>query len=129
MSIEKQTYRAGPYKNVFAQAVKTGNVIHLSGQVGMDSKGKLGADMVEQTEIAYANIKHVLSEMGASLDNIVDETMFVTDMGEFMTKGEALLGARAKAYGGVPEVCQTVVQVTALVMPELKIEIKCVAHV
>jgi len=129
MSIKKQSYRAGPYKNVFAQAVKTGNVIHVSGQVGMDAKGRLGADMVEQTEIAYANIKHVLSEMGASLDNIVDETMFVTDMDEFMSKGEAILGARATAYGGVPEVCQTVVQVTALVMPELRIEIKCVAQV
>ncbi len=95
----------------------------------MDPKGKLGVDMVEQTEIAYANIKHVLSEMGASLDNIVDETMFVTDMDEFMTKGEAILGARANAYGGVPGVCQTVVQVTALIMPELRIEIKCVAQV
>lgn len=129
MSIEKHTYRSGPYKNIFAQAVKTGNVIHVSGQVGMDSKGRLGADMVEQTEIAYANIKQVLSEMGANLADIVDETLFVTDMNEFMTKGEALMTARANAYGEVPEVCQTVVQVTALVMPELTIEIKCVAHV
>ncbi|MGH1372270.1 MAG: RidA family protein [Cellvibrionaceae bacterium] len=128
MSITKESYRSGIYKNVFAQAVKVGNLLHISGQVGMDAKGKLGADLAEQTKIAYDNIQQVLSKFEATLDNIVDETMFVTDMGEFMKASESVLGARAEAYGGVPEVCQTLVQVSALVMPELKIEIKCVAQ-
>lgn len=128
MSINKETYRSGIYKNVFAQAVKVGEILHISGQVGMDAKGKLGADLTEQTKIAYENIQQVLSEFGADLNNVVDETMFVTDMGEFMKASESVLGARAEAYGGIPEVCQTLVQVSALVMPELKIEIKCVAQ-
>ncbi len=128
MSIKKETYRSGVYKNVFAQAVKVGELLHVSGQVGVDATGKLGSDLTEQTKIAYENIQQVLSKFDATLDNIVDETMFVTDMGEFMKASESVLGARAEAYGGIPEVCQTLVQVSALVMPELKIEIKCVAQ-
>jgi hypothetical protein len=49
-------------------------------------------------------------------------------MSELMANSDAVFGARAKAYGGIPEVCQTLVQVSALVLPELKLEIKCVAH-
>jgi 2-iminobutanoate/2-iminopropanoate deaminase len=128
MSVNKETYRSGIYKNVFAQAVKVGNIVYISGQVGMDAKGHLGADLAEQTRIAYDNVKQVLSQFEATLDNVVDETMFITDMGEFMKASESVLGVRAEAYGGVPEVCQTLIQVSALVMPELKIEIKCVAH-
>ncbi len=128
MSVNKETYRSGIYKNIFAQAVKVDNVLYISGQVGMDAKGNLGADLAEQTKIAYDNIKQVLSQFEATLDNVVDETMFITDMGEFMKASEAVLGVRAEAYGGIPEVCQTLIQVSGLVMPELKIEIKCVAH-
>ncbi len=128
MAITKQSYRSGPYKDLIANGVKVGNVLYLSGQVGMDPGGKTGECIVEQTKFAYANIKHVLAEFGATMDNIVDETVFVTDIPEVMGKIEEVYGERAKAYGGMPEVCQTLVQVSALVMPALKIEIKCVAH-
>jgi len=40
----------------------------------------------------------------------------------------AFFGARAEAYGGNPQVAQSLIQVAALVMPELMIEIKVVAH-
>ncbi len=82
MSIEKQIFRSGPYKDIFAQGVKVGNVLYLSGQVGVDASGKPGADITEQTKLAYANIRNVLAEFGATMANIVDETMFVTDMAD-----------------------------------------------
>jgi enamine deaminase RidA (YjgF/YER057c/UK114 family) len=62
------------------------------------------------------------------MDNIVDETMFVTDFGETMSNADSIFAARSEAYGGAPEVCQTLLQVSALVQPELKLEIKCIAH-
>ncbi|WP_457652866.1 hypothetical protein [Rhodocaloribacter sp.] len=52
----------------------------------------------------------------------------MTDMQNTMTNIEALFGIRAEACGKAPEVSQTLVQVAGLVMPELLIEIKCVAH-
>lgn len=74
------------------------------------------------------NVKDVLSQFGADMGNIVDETFFVGDMDEFFGNIEDVYGTREVAYGGNPEVCQTLVQVVALAQPELKIEIKCIAH-
>lgn len=128
MSIDKKLFRSGPYKDLFSQGVQVGNVLYLSGQVGVDASGCAGEDLTAQATLAYSSIKAVLAEFGASMDNIVDETFYVTDMSEFMGSVESLYTARAEAYGGMPEVSQTVVQVVALVQPELKIEIKCVAH-
>lgn len=128
MGKDKKTFRSGPFKDFIAQGVQVGNILYMSGQVGMDADGKAGDDINEQATLAYKNIKDVLAEFGATMDNIVDETVFITDMKELMSNVGGVYGARAKAYGGLPEVSQTVVQVVALVRPELKIEIKCIAH-
>jgi len=98
MSVEKQTYRSGPFKEVFAQGVKVGDIVYLAGQVGVDASGVAGADMTTQITLAYENIRRVLSKFDASLDNIVDETVFVTDMSELMANADAVFGERAKAY-------------------------------
>jgi len=128
MTINKKSFRSGPYKDFFAQGVQVGNVLYLSGQVGVDAQGGSADDLTGQTVLAYQHLQAVLAEFGATMDNIVDETFFVTNMEEFMSSIAGVYGARAEAYGGLPEVSQTVVQVVALVQPELKIEIKCVAH-
>lgn len=127
MTIKKQSYRSGPFQDFIAQAVRVGNQLFLSGQVGMDENGKVGEGAVEQTHLAYENIKHVLAQFNASLDNVVDETMFVTDIDQIMANAEDIYGVRAQAYGGTPEVCQTLLEVSKLVLPELMLEIKCVA--
>ncbi len=128
MSIKKKTYRSGPYQEYFAQGTQVGNVLYLSGQIGIDQDGKTPTRIVDQTKVAYMNVKDVLSQFGADMGNIVDETFFVSDMDEFFGNIEDVYGAREVAYGGNPEVCQTLVQVVALAQPELKIEIKCIAH-
>ena len=128
MTIEKKTYRNGPFQDFIAQGTQVGNVLYLAGQVGINDSGNVPASIAEQTAIAYSNMKHVLSQFGADMDNIVDETFFVTDMNELMDNVEAVYGERESAYGSKPEVSQTVVQVVALVESELKIEIKCIGH-
>ncbi|MDM8544367.1 RidA family protein [Desulfococcaceae bacterium HSG9] len=128
MTIEKKTYRSGPFQEFFAQGTQIGNVLYLSGQVGINQDGNTPTSIADQTKVAYANMQDVLSQFGADMSNIVDETFFVTDMDELFGNIEDVYGAREAAYGGTPEVCQTVVQVAALVQPELKIEIKCIAH-
>jgi enamine deaminase RidA (YjgF/YER057c/UK114 family) len=128
MAIHKKTYRDGPFKDFIAQGTQVGNVLYMAGQVGIDESGTVPATIAEQTAIAYSNMKHVLAQFGATMDNIVDETFFVTDMSTLMDNLEAVYGVRESAYGGMPEVSQTVVQVVALVQSELQIEIKCIAH-
>lgn len=128
MSIKKKSFRSGPYSDFIAQGVQVGNILYLSGQVGMDDKGHPGEDLLAQTKMAYENLKRVLAQFGATLDNVVDETYFVTNVEELMTNADAVYSARQEAYGGVPEVAQTVIQTPALVDPRLMLEIKCIAH-
>ena len=127
--MQKKVFRSGPYAELIAQAVQVGDIIYLSGQVGVDERGRAPDDIVAQTVLAYQNVKAVLAEFGATLDNVVEETVFVTDMAETMSQVQEIFAARASAYGQRPEVAQTLVGVSALVDPAFKIEIKCTAHV
>jgi enamine deaminase RidA (YjgF/YER057c/UK114 family) len=99
----------------------------LAGQVGTDATGRAPESLVEQMKNAYQHVESVLKEFDCTMDNVVEETWFVTDMHECMSQVEALFTARQMIYGKTPEVAQTVVQVVALVDPSFKIEIKCVA--
>ncbi len=127
--MQKKVFRSGPYAELIAQAVQVGDIIYLSGQVGVDERDSAPDDIVAQAVLAYQNVKAVLAEFGATLDNVVEETVFVTDMAESMSQVQEIFAARASAYGQRPEVAQTLVGVSALVDPAFKIEIKCTAHV
>ena len=78
-------------------------------------------------KLAYQHVESVLAEFGATMDNVVDETWFVTDVNDCMAQVSELFAARELIYGKPPEVSQTLVQVAGLVDPSFKIEIKCVA--
>ena len=127
MTIEKKLFRSGPYADLFSQGVQVGKTIYLSGQVGTDAAGAAPVDIVEQMKLAYGHVQAVLAEYGGTMDNVVEETWFVTDVDECMSKVGDLFGARQEIYGKTPEVCQTLVGVAALVDPSYHIEIKCVA--
>jgi enamine deaminase RidA (YjgF/YER057c/UK114 family) len=125
--LRKNSFAAAPYADLFSQGVQVGNTLYMAGQVGMDEAGATPEDLLSQMKLAYQNVAAVLAEFGADMDNIVDETWFVTDVNDCMAQVEALFTERHMIYGKSPEVSQTLVQVGALVDPALKIEIKCVA--
>ncbi len=131
MTINKEAKSLGmPWEEEYgyAQAVKIGDTIYLSGQVSHDDDGNvLGeGDMEVQMRAAYANVGKVLAQYGASMENVVDEIVFVTDM-------DAAFGARVKmkdeVFGGNPVLASTIVQIERLAFPQLMIEIRCVAKV
>jgi len=127
MAIEKKVFRNGPYADLFCQGVRVGDTLYMAGQVGTDENGAAPEGLVAQMKHAYAHVQSVLAEYGATMDNVVDETWFVTDIDDTMAKVGDLFAARAEIYGKKPEVSQTLVQVAGLVDPSFKIEIKCVA--
>jgi enamine deaminase RidA (YjgF/YER057c/UK114 family) len=127
MALDKKLFRNGPYADLFSQGVQVGNTLHMAGQVGTDASGKAPDSLVEQMKNAYQHVESVLKEFDCTMDNVVEETWFVTDMHECMTQVQDLFAARQAIYGKPPEVAQTLVQVVALVDPSFKIEIKCVA--
>lgn len=130
MAVSKKTVRFGPFGNVVANAVQAGRIIYISGQVSVDGEGNFVGvnDLPAQVKQAYENISEILGRLDASLDNVVDETWFVTDMEQVMSEFRQVYAAREQAYGTMPETTQTLVQVGALAMPELLVEIKCIAH-
>ena len=127
MALDKKLFRNGPYADLFSQGVQVGNTLHMAGQVGTDASGKAPDSLVEQMKNAYQHVESVLKAFDCTLDNVVEETWFVTDMHECMRQVQDLFAARQAIYGKPPEVAQTLVQVVALVDPSFKIEIKCVA--
>jgi 2-iminobutanoate/2-iminopropanoate deaminase len=129
MSVTKETVRFGPFAEYIAQGVKVDNIIYLSGQIGLSPEGIPAQGLIEQTKLAYANITEVLEKFGAAMGNIVDETVFLTNAEDLMGNLEEFSALRTEAYGEVPQVSQTMIQVAALAMPGLEIEIKCIAHV
>lgn len=128
--MEKQVERSGPFKDYIAEGIKSGKTIYLSGQVALDDKGNLVGenDMKAQVDKAYQNIADLLKNFDLSMDNIVDETWFVTNMEHTMENIDEIFELRQKRYGKFPEVANTLVEVKSLVMPELLIEIKCIAQ-
>ena len=85
LSINKETMSLGmPWEKEYgySQAAKIGDTIYVSDQVAHDDNGKIvgKGEMEAQMRQAYSNIHKVLAQYGATMDNIVDETLFVTDM-------------------------------------------------
>ena len=131
MTINKETASLGmPWEKEYgySQAVKVGDTIYVSGQVSHDDSGNVvsSGDMEAQMRQAYANIRKVLAQYGATMDNIVEEILFVTDMNTAFT---AAVKCREDVFFGAPVVASTIVQVQRLAFPEIMIEIKCVAKV
>tara|TARA_A100000164_G_scaffold364595_1_gene383081 strand:+ start:64 stop:456 length:393 start_codon:yes stop_codon:yes gene_type:complete len=126
--MDKKLFRNGPYADFFSQGVQTGNILTLAGQLGDDTEGNVPKDLQGQMENCYKNIETILKEFNATLDNIIDETWFVTDIEECMTNVSEIFDSRKKIYKCKPEVSQTLIGVSALVDPKYKIEIKCIAY-
>ena len=127
--MKKKLLREGPYADFFSQGVQVGNVLTMAGQIAVDDNGNTPDDLKSQMIICYENILKILDHFGGTLENIVDDTWFVTDIDECMENVSEIFAERERIYGRKPEVSQTLIGVNALVQPNLKVEIKCIAHI
>lgn len=76
----------GPPTRPFSPAVRVGNMLYLSGQIGTDAaaRGQLVAGGVEaETKQTMENIKDVLEKSGSSMDRVVKCTVMMADMAEW----------------------------------------------
>ena len=131
MAISKEAKSLGmPWEKEYgySQAVKVENTIYVSGQVGHDDKGNIQGqgNMEIQMRQAYANIKKVLAQYGATMDNVVDEVLFVTDMDAAFS---ARIKCKQEVFSGIPVLASTIVQIQRLAFPELLVEIRCICKV
>ena len=68
----------------YTLVVRKDNVVTTAGMLGLNADGKLvGDDITSQTRQTLDNIRTALEAAGASLDDVVKVTVFITDIGNF----------------------------------------------
>ena len=102
----------------YSRAVRTGPYVVVAGTTGA------GEDIASQARDALRRIDIALGEVGASLSDVVRTRMFVTDISQWRDLGEV----HAEAFGEVRPVT-SMVEVSALISPELIVEIEADAYV
>ena len=119
ISTENAPGAIGPY----SQAVKTGNMVFLSGQIPIDPQtGEfVSGGVAEQTEQVLKNLSAVLEAAGTSLNNVVKTTVFLADMNDFTAMNEVY--AR---YFSENKPARATVQAARLPR-DARVEIECIA--
>ncbi|MEU0265206.1 RidA family protein [Nocardioides sp. NPDC006303] len=79
-----------PSSPLFSQGVKTGSQVFISGTTGIDpSTGRMAGDSIQaQTRQALANCEAILRETGATLDDVVEVGVLLTDPDDFAGMNE-----------------------------------------
>ena len=109
-----------------SQGIQIGDMVHTSGQIAFDPEGNVigGNDMKAQSRQVFENVRAVLAEAGATMEDVVKITVFLTDIGRYAEFAEARAGAFPN---NVP--ASTVVSTPALVRPDLLVEVEAIAKV
>ena len=126
-TLEKSNPRglSRPQPGTYTHVVKSGKMLFIAGQVGVDAEGKVvGPGMKEQTEQVFANLAAALKSHGADFSHVAKTTTFVTSIAEFRSPEIAAL--RAKYVGASPP-ANTLVQIQQLADPAYKVEIEAIA--
>jgi reactive intermediate/imine deaminase len=106
--------------------VSGGRTLYVSGVVARDPSGKVvgPGDLRAQTRQVFENLKTILAASGATLDDVVKVTIFVTDLTDIKSFREVRDSYFLKASPA-----SSLAQVVRLVQPEFMIEMEAVAVV
>lgn len=114
-----------PPEGTFSNGLVVGGIAYLSGMTARGrAPGSEGDGEYEQTRTIFRKIRALVEAAGGTLSDIVKLTIFVTDIG----KGEEVWRARREFFtGNFP--ASTLVEISALAHPAMKVEIEAVAHI
>lgn len=107
-----------------SQGMRVGELLFVSGQAALAEDGTLvgAGDFDLQAEQTFRNLRRVLEAGGSSLEQVVKVTIYLTDMSNF----QKIVELRGRWFTP-PWPADTIVEVSALALPELQIEIEAVA--
>ncbi len=106
----------------YCHAVRAGDRVWISGTVGLAADGSVPPDTVDQFRLAVDNLDAALRAAGGEARHIVKVTVYLTDVND-----RARINPIRQDYFGVHRPASTLVEVSALVLPELKVEIEAEA--
>jgi 2-iminobutanoate/2-iminopropanoate deaminase len=108
----------------YTDAVRAGNLLFISGLVGVDGRGALvgGDDVAAQARQVFENMRAVLDEAGARFEDVVKVTVYLTDVDD----RPKINPVRQEVFGAARP-ASTLVEVSRLAVPGAKVEIEAVA--
>lgn len=106
----------------YCHAVRAGDRVWISGTVGLAADGTVPPDTVDQFRLAMDNLDAALRAAGGQPHHIVKVTVYLTDVAD-----RARINPIRQDYFGEHRPASTLVEVSALVLPELKVEIEAEA--
>ena len=127
MSTHKQVIKLDPdplATYAISPGWQVGDLLFFSGQASINERGDIvgAGDFDVQLRQVFLNIDRMLHAAGSSRDQIIKVTIYLTDMGNFPKIVEA-----RKAYFQYPYPADTTLEVKALALPELMVEIDVIA--
>jgi len=117
---------AEPAPGLWSNAIRVGDVLHVSGMVSRANDGVTiqGANEYEQAKVIFAKIRHLVEAAGGTMGDVAKVTIYVTDI----SHNTEVWRARKEAFtGDFP--ASTLVEVSALAKPEILVEIEAVAYI
>jgi enamine deaminase RidA (YjgF/YER057c/UK114 family) len=107
----------------FSQATRVGDMVWVSGQVGIDADLRPAKGLADQARLAFTGLKTVLEACGAGLADVVELITFHIDL----RGGATVFGAVKDEFFPSNYPSWSAVGVTQLATPELLVEIRAVA--
>jgi enamine deaminase RidA (YjgF/YER057c/UK114 family) len=109
------------------EAVRHGDTLFVAGQTGMDASHQIvEGGMKAQAVQAFRNIREIVEEAGGRVENLVSLTWYLADNPRsFMEDALDVTAARNEVFAGVTT-GSTAVRVSALLMPQILVEIQAV---
>jgi len=108
----------------YCHSVRAGNLIWVSGIVGMTADGYIPKETAAQFDIALTAMDACLRAAGGRPDTVTKVQIFLTDIGD-----RAAINPARVAYFGEHRPASTLVEVSALVDPRMTVEIECMGVV
>ncbi len=107
----------------YSSAIRAGDFIFVSGTIGgVDAQGNPIEGIAAQTRQCLENMKSVLQTAGSSLSDVIKATVFLTNADDFAKMNEVYRSYFPKDLPARSTV------ITGLALPELLIEIECIAY-